>query len=106
MKATLVAVFLLMIASTALGQVSSGGSVLNSQPSVLTLPSHPVRASYAQMGQEQRLGERASYSFGHGERPLWEVAPPPKEEVPLGDVARALREAHLYARKAAFVKEN
>jgi len=103
MKITLSILFLLC-ASAAFGQVS-GTATLSAQPVVIQMVSHPEHASYTPLGQEQYLSEKSTYSFGHGERPLWEVAPI-KTEVPLGDVARALREEHLKARKADFIHEN
>jgi hypothetical protein len=103
MKVTIVALFLMVSASLAFGQ--SGGAVLNAQPSLLTLPSHPAQATYKSLALERVLTEKSAYTFAHGERPLWEVAPV-SEEVPLGDIARALRDEHLKAPKAQFVKEN
>jgi hypothetical protein len=104
MKVTLSILFLLC-ASAAFGQASAGASALSAQPVVIQMQSHPEHASYTPLGQEQYLSEKSTYTFGHGERPLWEVAPV-RTEVPLGDVARALREEHLKARKAEFVHEN
>ena len=104
MKVTLGLLFLLC-ASAAFGQATAGASALNAQPIVFQIQSHAEHASYTPLGQEQYLSEKSSYTFGHGERPLWEVAPV-KTEVPLGDVARALREEHLKARKAEFVRED
>ena len=104
MKVTLAVLFLLC-ASAAFGQATAGASALSAQPVVIQMQSHPEHASYTPLGQEQYLSEKSTYTFGHGERPLWEVAPV-KTEVPLGDVARALREEHLKARKADFFREN
>lgn len=58
------------------------------------------------MGHEQSLSEMSTYSYAQGERPLWEVAPVKQPEVPLGDIARALRHEHLKAKKAEFKTEN
>jgi hypothetical protein len=104
MKALLVAAFLLA-ASAAFGQSGSGASVLNNQPIILTLPSHPEHAAYLPMGQEQNLRERSAFTFGKGEQPLWQFAPVTNEE-PLGDIARAFREEHAKAKKADFIRTN
>lgn len=104
MKATLCILFLLC-ASAAFGQASAAAAALSAQPVVIQMPSHPQHASYMPLGQERYLSEKSSYTFGHGERPLWEMAPA-RTEAPLGDVARAYREEHLKARKAEFVREN
>lgn len=102
MKATLF--FLLVFcASAALGQASAGAGSLNSQAVPLQMSSHPQHASYTPLGQEQYLSEKSSFTFAQGERPLWEFAPV-RYETPLGDVARALRQEHLKAPKAEFVK--
>ncbi len=105
MKAALFAWFF-FCTTAALGQATAGASALSAQPVVIQMPSHAQHAAYAPMGQEHILTEKSAYTFGKGERPLWEVAPLAQEAVPLGDVARALREEHLRARKAEFVREN
>lgn len=104
MKATLGILFVLC-AGAAFGQTTAGSSVLSAQPAPIQMSSHPQHASYMALGQERSLTETSTFTFAHGERPLWEVAPV-KTEVPLGDVARALREEHLKARRAEFVREN
>jgi hypothetical protein len=103
MKLTLGVLFLLC-ASAAFGQ-AAGASALSAQPIVIQMQSHPQHASYMPLGQEQYLAEKSTYTFAQGERPLWEVAPV-NSEISLGEVARALREAHLKARKAEFVRED
>ncbi|HKS76119.1 MAG TPA: hypothetical protein VJQ82_23105 [Terriglobales bacterium] len=105
MKVTFVALFLILSASLAFGQAVAATSALSAQPVVIQMPGHPQHASYAPMAQERGLMEKSAYSFAHGERPLWELAPV-REEVPLGDIARALREEHLKAPKAQFIREN
>jgi hypothetical protein len=102
MKTLLCAVFLLCT-SAAFAQTVSGA--ISSQVTVFQMPSHPEHATYAPLGREQNLSEHCAYIYAKGERPLWEVAPV-KEEVPLGDIARALKEDHQKAPKAEFVKEN
>lgn len=105
MKVTFVALFLLVAASLVFGQATAATGALNAQPSVLTLPSHPQHAAFKALAIEQVLTPSSGYTYAHGERPLWEVAPVP-QEVPLGDIARALREEHLKAPRAQYVKEN
>jgi len=99
---TILCVFFFIGTTAAFGQV--GGS-LSAEPVVLTLPSHPHVAAYTALSVEKNLSEKSAFTFGTGERPLWEFAPV-HHEVPLGDVARALREEHLRSRKAEFVREN
>lgn len=104
MKATLFALFLLS-ASAAFGQTASGVSALSNEPTVFRMTSHSERAAYSQLGHEQNLSESSTITIAQGERPLWEVAPV-HVEVPLGDIARALREEHAKVKKADFVREN
>ncbi len=66
---------------------------------------HPERAYQQSMASEQVLLEQSSYTSAKGETPLWEVAPP-SQKVPLGDVARALKQEHATAKKAEIVWEN
>jgi hypothetical protein len=59
------------------------------------------------MAQEQSLlGGAGTVTIGHGELPLWEVAPKEPPAIPLGDTARLLRKQHETAKKAQFVFEN
>jgi hypothetical protein len=101
-------VFLLfcgLCATTAFGQnIGAASAVLNAEPVPLTVPSHPQHATEKPMLVEQSL-LGSNYTYAKGERPLWEVAPK-KVEVPLGDVARALRKEHAVAKKSATVVEN
>ena len=103
MKSMLCALFLLSTAA-AFAQ-SAGGSVLSSQVSVLELPSHPQRANYVSMAREQTLSQNSTYSYAKGERPMWEFAPH-SDNIPLGDIARALKQDHAKAPKAEFIREN
>lgn len=57
------------------------------------------------MGQEQNLLQRSTYLYARGERPLWESMPE-RVAMPLGDVARLLRQEHATAKKASRVVEN
>ena len=101
MKTTLFSFFLLC-ATAALGQ--SAGFLTN-VPQVFQIPSHPLRASQRPMQQEQTLLPNSNNVYGRGERPLWEFATQAHSEIPLGDVARLLRNQHAVARKAMKVVE-
>src|SRR5271169_1897514 len=98
MKTTLF-VLCLLCATAALGQ--SIGGVMSADPQIFRPPDHAQRASSQGMATEQNLRENVAYTSAQGERPLWEVMPA-KHEVPLGDVARALRKEHFAAKKAEF----
>jgi len=77
-------------------------------PSMTTLqfPSHAQAASAHPMAQEHSLLEGGSgVTVGHGELPLWEVAPK-IHEVPLGDTAREQKKEHANVKKAKIVWEN
>lgn len=102
MKATLFAL-LILCASGALAQ-TIGTAVLSSEPVVVQFPSHPARAAQRPLAAEQNILFTASNSYAQGERPLWEVAKP-VPEIPLGDIARMLREEHASAKKAVKVLE-
>ncbi len=105
MKLTLLAICLFCTAA-AFGQAVAGaGAVLQSQPQVYYIPSHPEHASHQAMAEEQSLIAGSNYTYAQGERPLWEVASK-KVELPLGDVARMLRQEHATAKKAKKVVEN
>ena len=100
MKTTLLALFFLC-ASVAFGQ---GASVISSQPALIQVPSHPARAMQHQLGEERNILFTSTNVYAHGERPLWEFARP-AAEIPLGDVARMLRQQHATARKAVMILE-
>jgi hypothetical protein len=103
MKTTFVALFVLLLASTAFAQF--GGSI-SSQAQMLTMPEHTEHATLHDMATEQPLvgGSPNTYSYAQGERPLWEFGPV-SQPVPLGDVARAYRKEKMTAPKAQLVFE-
>lgn len=103
MKSILFALFL--VSTAAAFAQSAGSGVLNSQISVFQIPSHPLRAAYAPLAREQTLSQNSTYTYARGERPMWEFAPV-SDDIPLGDVARALKEEHAKAPKAEFVRQN
>lgn len=106
MKTLLLASLLLFCTTAALGQASLTGSVLNNQPIVLQVPSHPQQAIQKPLAEGQSLLENTGYFHADGKRPLWEVAVPKPAPMPLGDVARILRKEHETAKKASVVMEN
>jgi hypothetical protein len=102
MKTTLF-LFCLFCTAGALGQSVLVSSTLNSTYQVTN---HAAQASPQPMAQTRDLLEGSgSVVIAHGERPLWEFAPV-KHEVPLGDVARALKKEKENAKKAEIVFED
>ncbi len=104
MKITLFVLFLLCTAA-AFGQ--TGVAVLSNQPQILMLPEHPLHADFTALAAERSLvgGGPTTYSYAHGEVPLWEFGSPYPEPAPLGDVARAYRKEKVAAKKAEKVFE-
>ncbi|HWZ82963.1 MAG TPA: hypothetical protein VNW47_10075 [Terriglobales bacterium] len=98
MKTTLFSL-LVLCATAAFGQAAGLG--VSSEPQPISIPSHQQHASQHAIESEQSL-LITSYSdtSARGERPLWEAGAKPPAEVPLGDVARLLRNEHATARKA------
>jgi hypothetical protein len=102
---TIFLLFCGLCATAAFGQnVGSAASVLNAEPAPIAVTSHPAHATQKAMLSEQSLLGTSSFTYAHGERPLWEVAPK-KVEVPLGDVARTYRKEHAVSKKSATVVE-
>ncbi len=102
MKTILVALFMLC-AVAAFGQTASTTS---NQAQMLQVPDHPQHASLHQMATEQPLvgGSPQTYTFAHGEVPLWEFGPV-APAVSLGDIARAYRKEKVAAKKAEIFFE-
>jgi hypothetical protein len=108
MKSLLI-VFLAMCifcAVGAFGQVNA--VVMNAQPQMFEMPSHPQQASQQGMGQSHDIMERSASVWGQGEKPLWEAMQEmgPASVTPLGDSARALRKEHTAVKKATIVWSN
>jgi len=82
-----------------------GGYWLNGQPQMLVMPEHTQHASQTPLAQEQDLRERSTYSYAQGERPVWEFMPE-AAFVPLGDLARILRDQHATAKKAVITRND
>ncbi len=80
-------------------------SVLNSQPVITEFQSHPEHASYKAMSEAQNLLTESGFTYGKGERPLWEVASK-NIDTPLGDTARMLRKEHESVKKSSTVWVN
>jgi len=92
MKTALLALFILC-GTLAFGQ-AAGVQPLVEPPNQIS--DHPEHAIQHDMGTVTSVMEVSGSTWGHGERPLWEVAP----RIPLGDIARVLRKEHETAKKA------
>ena len=90
--------------TAAFGQASA---TISARPQPLSFEYNPQHATRPPVADVQNLFDTtgSTYTYGQGERPLWEVAEP-KHEVPLGDSARALRKEHEVVKKAAQVWSN
>jgi hypothetical protein len=105
MKVTLVILLLGFGAALAYGQSTNTGTALNAQPQMVQFYSHPQTAIQQSLAQEKNLLATSSFVWAQGERPLWEVAPA-LNAIPLGDIARMLKEEHAKAKKSEVVWEN
>lgn len=101
---TLMSVVLCFLFATsfALGQTAG---ILSSEANPTEFSSHPAHAFQQGMADQQNVMERSDPVIGHGERPLWEVAPQ-VNAVPLGDIAREFRKEQRKAKKAVIVWDN
>jgi hypothetical protein len=81
-------------------------AVLPNQPQIIELPDHPQHAEPHAMASEHPLvgGGPETYTWAHGERPLWEFGPV-SVEPSLGDVARAYRKEKMTGKKAEIIFE-
>lgn len=93
-----------LCSAAAFGQ---GTSVLSNQPQILRIPDHPQHAETTPLASEHSLvgGGANTYTYAHGERPLWEFGPVSAPPTPLGDIARAVRKEKQTAKKAEIVFE-
>lgn len=105
MKTALLSTMIVLWGSAAFGQASTGVSALSGQPQPLVFESHPAHASRTPMASDQDQNGGAIIIYEQGERPLWEVATP-KQEISLGEAARALREEHSSVKKAVRSWQN
>jgi hypothetical protein len=94
-------VLCLTLTTVAVAQNSVGGYSLNSQVQSYNFSSHPQRAAYASMSQEQNILASSGYSSAQGERPASDFPQP--EEVSLGAAARELKEQHAAVKKSRVV---
>jgi hypothetical protein len=95
-------VFCFFCTTLALGQAaggSLGGAVMASS---IQMESHPEHASQRAMAEEHIILEHSNFYSAEGERPLWEFKSS-VHHVPLGDIARMLRQEHATAKKADIV---
>jgi len=100
---TMLIVWCLGFASLAFGQ-SAGTPAVSS---TVYFAEHAQRAAPQHLAREQNLVESFdSVYIEHGEMPLADVPLPPVHEVPLGDIARALKKEHATVKKAVVVLEN
>jgi hypothetical protein len=100
---TILTGFFLLCSAAAFGQI---GSSISSQPQILEVPEHVQHADVHAMATERPLVGNGSdtYATASGERPLWEFGPV-KQEVPLGDIARAYRKEKTTGKKAEVTLE-
>jgi hypothetical protein len=104
MKTAFFCVVFLATAS-AFGQIV--GAVLSNEAQPVSVPSHPITATQRSVASGTSLLIPSVSTQARGERPLWELAPPQRPEVPLGDIARTLKKQHdETAKKAVKVMEN
>ena len=97
---------LLLSATAALAQAANGGSVLSSEPVIFQSPNHPKMAGEQGLAIGTSLLEKSGFSYGHGERPLWEINLGPRPVLSLGEAARIQRKEHEAAPKAQIVWTN
>lgn len=98
-----IAILFCLFAAAAFGQTAG---VISSQANPTIIPDHPLHAAPHAMATEQPIvgGMGETYSYERGEQPLWQFGPM-KQEVPLGDVARAYRQTKLVAKKSQITLE-
>ena len=100
MKTTFL-VLVVLATTAAFGQYV--GSI-SSTPQPLRFAENPQHASTHSLAQEQYVVAGSTYTSAQGEKPLWEFQQAP--QVPLGDVARTLKEEHAKVKKAKIKFEN
>jgi hypothetical protein len=97
------AVFVLCFFCTTLALGQSGGSLGGAtMASTVQMESHPEHASQRAMAEEHSILENSNFYYAQGERPLWEFQTLARQ-VPLGDIARMLKQEHATAKKADIV---
>jgi len=99
---TLLLAFCVLGATAAFAQ---SAPVLSNEPFIMQMPEHVQHASQHEMASSQSLLQSGAYTIETGERPLWEFGPVSAPPTPLGDIARAYRKEHEFAKRAEFVFE-
>lgn len=100
---TALLVFCLAFGTAAFGQVAA--SSISAEPTVTEFHSHERQAVQHDMARPGNVMEESNSFVEHGVRPLWELAPP-SHEIPLGDIARALKQNHVVAKKSSIIWTN
>ena len=93
---------MIVAATAAFGQ---SAAVLSNVPRELRMSEHPMHAELTAMASEHPLVGGGTYTFAHGERPLWEFGPVSDPPRPLGDVARDFRKEKQSLKKAEITLE-
>ena len=104
MKKTLFVLCLLCLLSSTAAFAQLGASYISNEPQIYHSPSHPAHASYTPMSQEQNVLAGTNYFSAQGERPLWEFPQP--AAIPLGTIARELRQQQAEVKKSRVVWVN
>jgi hypothetical protein len=106
MKITFLALFAFattLATSAAFGQTAP---VISNQVQMVVMPENIRHAEQHALATERPLvGSNETYTYAHGERPLWEFGPTLPPPTPLGDVARAFRKEKQAGKKAEIVYE-
>ncbi|PYX85057.1 MAG: hypothetical protein DMG68_18835 [Acidobacteria bacterium] len=98
-------VLCILCATAAMGQSTLGGAALSAEPQIIQMCSHPQHAYQRPMATPQVLLESSEYVHARGVRPLWEVGTL-SDEIPLGDIARALRKDRETVKRAEKTWQN
>lgn len=90
----------------ATGALAQVGASISSQAQPIEFASHPEHASQQSLAMEQSILISSSPTVARGEQPLAEVGGPLREEVSLGEAARAQKKLHANDRKAPIIWHN
>jgi len=105
MKYLLLAIACIGCSVGASAQATLPMNLMSAETSMLTMHEHPQHASQLGMAHEESILEHSDSVSATGERPLWEVMPPPVF-VCLGDAAREFKEEHATVKRASVVWSN
>jgi hypothetical protein len=78
---------------------AQGAAAISNEPVPIRVNSHEKHATQMALESEKSLLISSRPVSARGERPLWELMPPP-EEVSLGQAARLLRKQHADDKKS------